>query len=508
MKISSILNYSVNNKFALLPQGKPQGIQYSYNLPCDTVTFGQAKKKDVDDDDWLDERDMNSDALLKHVEDNNFKQAVILIENLEPKYWDPNYPIFDAEHGDNCLLGVVIDKLENAPSGSKEWKELLELSGKIIEHPEFKVKNESSNQDLVMYSIEAYCPEIAHQLLESGDLLEDLENAKLAFYEKMAKDAALSSVASEIRELKKAQNICIDSENGLTNGSRSISNIKQELSLYEVTKNENDPKSLDEVGGMFQVKKDITEFILKPWNKDFRDKIVENKLNRPSGFLLSGPPGCGKTYIMKAIAAETGYNLYEINLANIGDSSGYKTQNELKNVFDNLENLYKETGEPSIVILDELDSIAMNRKNCHTDWKKDDINALLMVMNNSAQKGIIIVGATNNPEDLDDAVKRSGRLDKHIKIGLPDIAEAKDIVEKILQDRPIGVALLEHSDEIAEKLKGLSPADMSSILHNTCLNAIYEYKDAADMEDFDKMFKALKHDSNDKGRIVIKGFNQ
>lgn len=505
MKILSILNYPINNKFALSPQGKPQNLQYSYNLPCDTVSFGQARKKETVDDDWLDEREMNSDALMKHIEENHFDQAERLIKDLKPKYWDPNYPIFDADNGDNCLLGLVIDKLDSVSPEEKDWDKLINLSEKIIQHPEFKIKNESSKQDLLIYTIDSYCPDVAHQLLNCDDFVNNIEDFHLNIYEGYAEQSSLESVADEIRELKNPERVHII---GGSKNSANPSEIKKKLSLYEVTLNENDPKSLDEVGGMFEVKKDITEFILKPWNKDFRDKIIENRLNRPSGFLLSGPPGCGKTYIMKAIAAETGYNLYEINLANIGNSEGYKTQNEFKTVFENLENLYKETGEPSILILDELDSIAMNRKNCNTDWKKDDINSLLMVMNNSAQKGIIIVGATNNPEDLDDAVKRSGRLDKHIKIGLPDAAEAKDIVEKILQDRPIGAELLEHSDEIAEKLKGLSPADMSSILHKTCLNAIYEYKDTADMEDFDKMFKALKRDSNDKGRVVIKGFNQ
>ena len=129
-----------------------------------------------------------------------------------------------------------------------------------------------------------------------------------------------------------------------------------------------------------------------------------------------------------------------------------------------------------------------------------------MAINNSAQRGVIVVGATNDPDSLDDAVKRSGRLDKHIEIGLPDYEETKDIVEKILSDRPIAAELAENSEEIAKKLKGMSPADISSILHNACLNAIYEYKDAADMDDFEKMFEALKHKPKDKGRTVIKGF--
>jgi len=258
---------------------------------------------------------------------------------------------------------------------------------------------------------------------------------------------------------------------------------------------------------MFKAKKDIDEFILKPWNKDFRDKIKENRLNRPSGFLLSGPPGCGKTYILKALAAETGYDLYEINLANIGASEGYKTQNDLKKVFKNLEEKYKLTGEPSILLLDKLDSIAMDRRKCHTDWKKDDINALLMVLNNSAQRGIIVVGATNNPDDLDEAVIRPGRLDKHLKVELPQQEERQDIVEKILIDRPIAQDLIMDSPILAKKLNGKTPAEISSILHNACLNAIYSYKVVATMEDFDKMLAAQNESKVDKGRKPIRGFS-
>ncbi|MCM1010046.1 MAG: ATP-binding protein [Fusobacterium sp.] len=498
MRISSILNYSVNNKCAARPQANVPSLQYSYNLPCDTISFGQAKK--ISD---AETREENSNKLIGFIKNKSFEDACNLIDRLDTDDWNPNC-IIEDNTSKNCLLGLITDEFGNIGSEDKDWDNLISLADKVVSHPNFEIMNGASNQDMLIYSIDAYCPEVVFPLLNCPDCKNNIEHINLDMYAKFADEAGLAGVVDEIQKLKGSSSVYTIGGNC---SSKNSSELKEALSSYEVPINENDPKSLDEVGGMFQVKKDVNEFILKPWNKDFRDKIIANKLNRPSGFLLSGPPGCGKTYIMKAIAAETGYKLYEINLANVGDSGAYKTQNELKTVFENLEKQYKLTGEPSILILDELDSIAMNRKNCQTDWKKDDINALLMVMNNSAQKGIIIVGATNNPDDLDPAVKRSGRLDKHIKLGLPTAGEAKDIVEKILQDRPIGSELLEHSDELAKKLKGLSPADMSSILHNACLNAIYEYKDAADMEDFDKMFNALKRDPNDKGRTVIKGFN-
>ena len=518
MKILPLLNQSFKN---IVPQNSyaqilREPLQYAYNLNFDTVSFeGRRNKKiEPDDDDWVDECNMNSDAILKHLQNNSFDQVLNFVENLEENEWDPNYCFFDSENGDHSLMGVVLTKMSDLPSNSDKFDDLRKIAQKIASHKNFKYINESADEDTLFTALATYNPETAIDIMYSDSFQENLENINFDKYIKLSYDGNLTGVLEELKAMQNGDGPIISVIGGEQSSKidydlkniAEVRKLKANLRKYEVIQNPNDPKNLDEVGGMFQAKKDIEEFIIKPWHKDFRDKIIENKLNRPSGFLLSGPPGCGKTYIMKAIAAQTGYDLYEINLANIGDSAGYKTQNDLKQLFDNLEEIYKMTGEPSIVILDELDSIAMSRKNCQTDWKKDDINALLMAINNSAQRGVIVVGATNDPDSLDEAVKRSGRLDKHIEIGLPDYEETKDIVEKILSDRPIAAELAENSEELARKLKGMSPADISSILHNACLNAIYEYKDAADMDDFEKMFEALKHKPKDKGRTVIKGF--
>lgn len=520
MKILSLLNQSFKN---IVPQNSyaqnlREPLQYAYNLNFDTVSFeGRRNKKiESDDDDWIDECNMNSDAILKHLQNNSFDQVLNFVENLDEKEWDPNFCLFDNENGNHSLMGIVLIKMGDLPSNSEKYEDLRKIAQKIASHKDFKYINESVDEDTLFTALATYNPETAIDIMYSDNFQAHLDKINFDKYISLAYEGNLTGVLEELKAMQSGDDSIVKIVGGGGEQSSKVDNdlknmvearrIKANLRKYEVIQNPNDPKSLDEVGGMFQAKKDIEEFIIKPWNKDFRDKIIENKLNRPSGFLLSGPPGCGKTYIMKAIAAQTGYDLYEVNLANIGDSAGYKTQNDMKQLFDNLEEIYKLTGEPSIVILDELDSIAMSRQNCQTDWKKDDINALLMVINNSAQRGVIVVGATNDPDSLDDAVKRSGRLDKHIEIGLPDYEETKDIVEKILSDRPIAAELAENSEELARKLKGMSPADISSILHNACLNAIYEYKDAADMDDFEKMFEALKHKPKDKGRTVIKGF--
>ena len=129
-----------------------------------------------------------------------------------------------------------------------------------------------------------------------------------------------------------------------------------------------------------------------------------------------------------------------------------------------------------------------------------------MVLNNSAQRGIIVVGATNNPDDLDEAVIRPGRLDKHLVVEKPNEEERKDIVEKILSNRPVGQDLLMESDVLAKKLRGKTPAEISSVLHNACLNAIYSYHTLATMDDFDKMLASQNSSKIDKGRTRISGF--
>lgn len=514
MKILPVINQSIKNTLTFKPY-QQSSIQYAYNLPCDMVSFeGRKKKVEQQEDDWIDERDMNSDAILKHLDEDNYDQVVKLLEGLDDKDWEPNYCLFDKENDDNCLMGLTLRKMADCPKDSEDYKNLRRIAGYIASHDDFKYINDSIGQDNLYEALATYTPEVAIDIIYSNDFQNNLEKVDFDKYLGLAHDQGMINVEEELKALQSdvpnaagGGGELPHQDDNLIKDVREIKKLKAGLRKYELNQNPNDPKSLDEVGGMFQAKKDIEEFIIKPWHKDFREKIIENKLNRPSGFLLSGPPGCGKTYIMKAIAAQTGYDLYEINLSNIGDSSGYKTQNDLKKLFDDLEELYKLTGEPSIVILDELDSIAMDRKNCQTDWKKDDINALLMVINNSAQRGVIVVGATNDYDALDSAVKRSGRLDKHIELGLPDYEETKDIADKILSERPIALELYANIDILAEKLKGMSPADISSILHNACLNAIYEYKDTATMEDFDKMYKALKRDNKPSGRVRIKGFH-
>ena len=479
MKILPFINI-YNNQNKTMPMTNPvknnnsSVINYAYNLNCDTVSFGISRSVEID------EVFMNTEAIYQDIKGDSPDDALKFIEELAADEWNPVYQIKDEKYGSASLMSLVINKISDSECRPEDWNNLADIAGEIVSHPDFEPVDKELEEDYFAEAISEGSPEIAMMILKSGKMDKHLSKTVVKYYQTLAQNVGMNGIANEMSEILKntsslkilenqhqvseALDEMLEDAQPKRKGVTQLDRINSKLNPYKVFASENDPKSFAEVGGMFQAKKDIDEFILKPWNKDFREKIQENKLNRPSGFLLSGPPGCGKTYILKALSAETGYDLYELNLANIGTSEAYRTQNNLKEVFDNLEEKYKLTGEPSVLLLDELDSIAMDRQKCHTDWKKDDINALLMLLNNSAQRGIIVVGATNNPDDLDEAVIRPGRLDKHLKVEKPNEEERKDIVEKILSNKPVGQDLLMESDVLAKKLRGKTPAEISSVL--------------------------------------------
>jgi len=473
-----------------------------FSLPCDTVSFsgnlqGQSHADIVRE---------NSQTVFSFLERKNcINEAAGVLEEYSNDDYNPNY--YEDLNGERTfILSHVIDKFSDPDIADKNWDDLIEITNKITSHPYFEYIDVDSKTDLLAEAINEGATEVAYAIMQTRAFEEELEEGAIEFYVKIARARGLNDIVSELNNIAEENNLDVKPLMAKSTKAQTGDATDKILTPYKVIKGENDPNNLGEVGGMFQAKKDIQEFIVKPWDNRYRQKIIDNKLNRPSGFLLSGPPGCGKTYILKAISAETGYDLYEVNLSNIGTSEAYKTQSDLVKLFDALEKKYKETGEPSILLLDELDSIAMDRKKCHTDWKKDDINALLMVLNNSASRGIIVVGATNNPEDLDEAVKRAGRLDKQLKIELPTDEERKDIIEKILVDKKIAVDLIMNADILADKLKGHSPAEISAILNEACLHAIYDDKIYAGMDDFEYAVQNMKFEKT-KGRTVIKGFS-
>jgi|GEM_PF-1565260 len=265
-----------------------------------------------------------------------------------------------------------------------------------------------------------------------------------------------------------------------------------------------DPKSFDDIAGMEQVKESLKDNIIDPWTPEIMEAIKKNNISMPKGALLYGPPGNGKTFIMKAIAGELNLPLYVINMGDIGTSFIHDTSKNLKEVFDQLENKYKKTGEASILFLDEFEAVASKRDNA-SESKTEEIDTLLQLMNEAAAKGIIVVGATNFFDKIDPAVKRAGRLDAHIFVGKPDLEERKALIQKVLESSEIGKELAgdeEKLNEFAEISNDLNRSDISTIIRNSFIKKIKKPNEKSLSEFVFEEFERFEEQSTDSTLVT------
>ena len=190
MKILPLLNQSFKN---IVPQNSyaqnlREPLQYAYNLNFDTVSFeGRRNKKiESDDDDWIDECNMNSDAILKHLQNNSFDQVLNFVENLDEKEWDPNFCLFDNENGNHSLMGIVLIKMGDLPSNSEKYEDLRKIAQKIASHKDFKYINESVDEDTLFTALATYNPETAIDIMYSDNFQAHLDKINFDKYISLA----------------------------------------------------------------------------------------------------------------------------------------------------------------------------------------------------------------------------------------------------------------------------------------------------------------------------------
>ncbi len=222
--------------------------------------------------------------------------------------------------------------------------------------------------------------------------------------------------------------------------------------------------SYEDIGGLEEEIRKVREMIELP----LRHPEIFEKLGveAPKGVLLYGPPGTGKTLLAKAVASETESNFHILSGPEI--MSKFYGQSE-----ENLRSIFKEAQEnaPSIIFIDEIDSIAPKRDEVKGEVEQRVVAQLLALMDGLESRGkVIVIGATNRPNALDPALRRPGRLDREIEIGIPD----KKGRRVILEIHTRGMPLEEDVDiqEIASLTHGYSGADVAALTKEAAMRSL------------------------------------
>ncbi|MBY4573844.1 ATPase [Gordonia paraffinivorans] len=229
--------------------------------------------------------------------------------------------------------------------------------------------------------------------------------------------------------------------------------------------------TLADVGDMVETKQALTEAVL--WPLQHPDTFARLGVDPPRGVLLFGPPGCGKTFVVRALAASGRLSVHTVKGAELMDKWVGASEKAVRDLFARARE-----SAPSLIFLDEVDALAPRRGQSTDSGVTDRVVASLLTELDGVEplQDVVVLGATNRPDLIDPALLRPGRLERLVFVPPPDAAARADILRTSGRDVPLdGVDL----DELAAELEGYSAADCSALLREAALSAMRRDIDAA-----------------------------
>ena len=236
-----------------------------------------------------------------------------------------------------------------------------------------------------------------------------------------------------------------------------------------------DDVGYDDVGGVRKQMAQIRELVELPLRHPQLFKTIGVK--PPKGILLYGPPGSGKTLIARAVANETGAFFFLINGPEIMSKLAGESESNLRKAFEEAEK-----NAPAIIFIDEIDSIAPKREKTQGEVERRIVSQLLTLMDGlKARSHVIVMGATNRPNSIDAALRRFGRFDREIDIGVPDEVGRLEVMR--IHTRNMKLEDNVDLEVICKDTHGYVGADLAALCTEAALQCIREKMDVIDLED-------------------------
>ncbi|KAK3672284.1 Ribosome biogenesis ATPase rix7 [Recurvomyces mirabilis] len=269
--------------------------------------------------------------------------------------------------------------------------------------------------------------------------------------------------------------------------------------------------SWSDIGALQSVREELQTAIVEPIRDP--DLYASIGITAPAGVLLWGPPGCGKTLLAKAVAAESKANFISVKGPELIDKFVGESEAAVRRVFSRAR-----SSVPCVIFFDELDALVPRRDSAVSDSSARVVNTLLTELDGlSDRKGIFVIAATNRPDVIDEAMMRPGRLETPLFVDLPGPEERVEILKALLRGKPIGKGVsgvempLEHGDSTGvlasivalartEACKDYSGADLGALVRQAGMAAIKRKSRYMEIEDFRMATDKIKGSVGDMKR--------
>ena len=230
----------------------------------------------------------------------------------------------------------------------------------------------------------------------------------------------------------------------------------------------------DDVGGIGDTIEQLREMVELPLR--YPELFTRLGVDPPKGVLLHGPPGTGKTRLAQAVASESDASFFTINGPEIMGSGYGESEKRLREVFEEAAK-----SAPAIIFIDEIDSIAPKRSQVSGEAEKRLVAQLLTLMDGLESRAhIVVIAATNRPDAIDEALRRPGRFDREIVIGVPDEKGRREILSIHTRGMPLGERV--DLDELARVTHGFVGADIAALAREAAIEAVRRIMPRLDLD--------------------------